>query len=193
MKKLILLALFVFIPFANAGPITTTGGNDYAVVSSNNILDKPGTYNIGANVMLSQQSDLKFTYLGHEAAYSNDFNVGNYTLNNKTNSVGDFFIVEDVNAGLLQFDFFSYGVNAGIANGYNNPYTSWQSFAIQLDLTFNGNYYDAILAFDDSGAGPDDNHDDHIIGIRSVPTPSALAFLGLALIGFSLHRRNKRN
>jgi hypothetical protein len=54
----------------------------------------------------------------------------------------------------------------------------------------------AWLFWDDSGAGPDDNHDDMIIRAvftpaTSVPEPGTLAPFGLGLLGIGLARRKK--
>jgi hypothetical protein len=50
-----------------------------------------------------------------------------------------------------------------------------------------------VIALDDSGAGPDDNHDDLVVHIKAeaVPEPGVLGLLGLGLagIGFGASRR----
>ena len=150
-------------------------------------------YDIGGNLFATSLVDLTFTYLGHEAGYNNEFNAYGQNLNNKSNSVGDSFTESNVTAGLLDFDFYANNITSGISNGENEGFMSSQSFATILDFTFNGVFYDAILLFDDSGAGPDDNHDDHIIGIQAaaVPEPSILALFGLGLFGLGFAHRRK--
>lgn len=139
-------------------------------------------YDIGGNLYATALIDITFTYLGHEAGYNNDFNAYGGNLNNKTHSEGASFTVNSVAAGLLDFNFYSNTISQGIANGNNQDFASFQSFATILDYTYNGIFYDAIILFDDSGAGPDDNHDDHIIGIR-VAAVSEPGTLGLVIIG----------
>ena len=122
--------------------------------------------------------------------YSNDFNAYGQNLNNKTNGVGDGFSTTGVGAGLLNFNFYSNNVSQGINNGSNNGFASFQSFATILDIIYDGNYYDAIVLFDDSGAGPDDDADDHIIGIRAaVPEPAIIALFAAGLLGIGFTRR----
>ena len=77
----------------------------------------------------------------------------------------------------------------GINNSSNNDLGSFQSFATILDFTYDGTFYDAIVLFDDSGAGPDDDGDDHIIGIRAVPEPAIIALFATGLFGTGFARR----
>ncbi len=171
------------------------GGADVAVPANNDFFfGVVPSYNVGGNLLATSLVDLTFTYLGHEAGYSNDFNAYGDTLNNKTNNIGDSFSVANVGAGLLAFEFSVVNpgvVPNGISNGANMSFGSWQTFATILDITYKSNYYDAIILFDDSGAGPDDDGDDHIIGIRAVPEPSIIALFAAGLLGIGFARRRK--
>ncbi len=192
--KVFVLATFTALAFnAHAGLLSVSGGADYLIPSNNDLFyDGVTSYNIGGNVYLDELADLSFTYLGHEAAYKNDFNAYGGTLNNKTNTIGDSFSVDGVAAGLLSFNFYTYGGGTGtVTNGSNYPFGAIRSFAVLFDYWYLGEYYDAILLFDDSGAGPDDNHDDHVIGVKAVavPVPATVLLLGLGLLGLGASRR----
>ena len=183
--------------FANAGVINSANGllqlddDTFIPVASNNDVVN-GTYNVGGNLSATGKVHLTFTYLGYEAGYDNDFNAYGNTLNNKSNSIGDSFTVYEVLPGLLDFDFVANTISAGVVNGSNQPLGSPQSFAVMLDYTHNGTFYDAAILFDDSGAGPDDNHDDHVIGVNATVTePMTLALMGLGLAGLGAARRRK--
>ena len=197
MKRIKFFAAAVIACFSlqsQAMLIELDGGGATQIVPANNDFFSGivPSYNVGGNLLATSLVDLTFTYLGHEAGYSNDFNAYGNTLNNKTNGIGDSFNVANVGAGLLGFDFYSNSISQGIANGSNNGFASFQSFATILDITYVGVYYDAIVLFDDSGAGPDDDADDHIIGIRAVPEPSIIALFGLGLLGLGFARRSKK-
>jgi hypothetical protein len=103
----------------------------------------------------------------------------------------------DVTASILDFGFCAFsspGVSKGcITNSQNDGLglMSVQSIAFSAA----GNL--AWLFWDDSGAGPDDNHDDMLIKAvftpSSVPEPATLGLFGMGLAGlwFAAKRRQR--
>ncbi len=67
------------------------------------------------------------------------------------------------------------------------------SFTIQNDrysFSTRGNY-DYLVYVDDSGAGPDYDHNDMILGVSSIPEPGTFILLGMGLAGLGWYRRKQ--
>lgn len=203
--KLIKLAAAALITLSSlsANALIIDGGSNYAIPNlnlfkANGSIVAP-TYNVGGNVKADFDGhiDLKFTYLGAEAAKLNTFTVGAQSLGNGFSSVGDSFVAGfDLNFGDL-FDFvFSTGVAVWpntVANGFNTESNAQPSFALLSLANFKNSPYDALLLLDDTGGGKDDNHDDLVIGVNvvGVPESSTFVLMMMGLVGLFAARRLK--
>ena len=196
---------------AQAGYLQIAGGVNTAVPTNNYYLGdlSPQTYNIGGNLQSSINGilSLDFTYLGSEAGWKNTF-----TSSSVLNSVGGSIDNTLPSPFFGYFDAYTVGENINfsfstngspvpnfVVNGYNNLGDHWVSFATALNTSFDGNSYDAILFFDDTGGfNDDDNHDDLVIGVRvlnatvtSVPESSTFVLMMMGLAGLFAARRFK--
>ena len=180
------------------GLFTYTGPNFETIASENDFISSLGdgaasTYGIGGSLALNQTADLTFTYLGYEAGYDNDFLIDDVLIfSNRGGNASAIPTTHQTVMDVLNFGFYANNVSSGVSNP-NSPYNSTQSFAVMFDTTFNGTMYDTLLFWDDSGAGPDDNHDDMVIGINAfaVSEPATLVLMGLGLLGLGVARRRQ--
>lgn len=142
-------------------------------------------------------------FFAAEAGYRNQFILGNTTvINNQGNQswaereMGTFALTSPLTTGsgstrALNFRFCAVTINQCLTNGQNDATTASSLQSIGMWLSSDGNT--AWLLWDDSGYGPDDNHDDLIVRLtyRSVPEPGTLALLGLGLVCIAMFRRRK--
>jgi hypothetical protein len=210
--KLIKLAAAALITLssltAQAGFIDIAGGSNFTIPNANlfkaNGNITAAQYNFGGNLVsnFDGQLDLKFTYLGAEANKQNTFTVGANSLGNGFSSQGDSFVHSFIlgSGDLLDF-VFSTTVPVwpnSVANGANVNSALAVSFAVLSLANFKNSPYDAILFFDDTGGGHDDNHDDLIIGVHvlnatqtAVPESSTFVLMFMGLVGLFAARRLK--
>jgi PEP-CTERM motif len=162
------------------------------------------SYTLGASLGTSGAGSVTYYYYGKEAGYRNDFwaddlsySTGfNPTYQNRFGNPYEIGTV-DVDGGLLDFGFCAYSSSYHLVDCLSNRQNdrrglgSFQSIAMSIIGD------SAWLFWDDSGAGPDDNHDDMIIRAvftpaTTVPEPATLALFGLGLMAFGLTRMRRK-
>lgn len=159
--------------------------------------------------LIGGPTNILVEYLGKEAADKNTFTftgpgVGNVV--NLTNTTGGFTtnaggfgsgIVNNVGSGILDFGFGAVG---GSVTNAANDLATVPNFFISFATSGASSGSVAYLWLDDTGGGPDDNHDDMVIRLSftgksgtfsAVPLPAAawLIFAGIGGLGLVSRRR----
>lgn len=192
-----------FVAVDNISPDDSTIGivpsNDFKTIFSGLGVT---TYTLGASLGVDSAGSVSYYYYGKEAGYENVFKSGSLNYSSGyTPQTQNFFAAPkligsvDVTAGILDFGFCAFsspGVSQGCITNKQNDGLGLLSFQ-SIAFSAAGNL--AWLFWDDSGAGPDDNHDDMLIKAvftpRSVPEPATLGLLGLGLLGTWLSAKRR--
>lgn len=152
---------------------------------------------LGTSLAVDGPGTLTFTLNGKEAAFNNQFNFGGnqlFTTNGLPYSAWNEWAVSGnnaVNAGVLNFSFCVIAGGTGCVTNAGNQSSylgTLQSIGIKIVDSET-----AWLLWDDGGAGPDDNHDDMVIGVKytSVPEPATSLLFAVGLLGVGLTMRKR--
>lgn len=112
---------------------------------------------------------------------------------------------ESLHKGEIPFQFLADGGADSVDNGDNpsdfeegspgevNFFASFDDSGLDTDLdeTHPNSGRSLLLFLDDAGAGNDDNHDDMVVRVQTVPTPGMLALVGAGLLGLGATVRRR--
>ncbi|MES2663140.1 MAG: VPLPA-CTERM sorting domain-containing protein [Pseudomonadota bacterium] len=195
MKKVLLALGFTFI--ATSAQAVTVGSlqlNSYGSTmfnGTNNVVNT--NTGIFGQLSTTQNTTLKFTFLGKEAGNTNSLLLNNsVATGSSTNTavVNDSFTL-NANAGVIDFGFTG---NGGLtASNTTNPQENIV-FLENVDSIVDaaGNPFAFLVGFNDGGSD-DADFDDYVVGINEVspvPVPAAAWLFGSALFGFASFRRH---
>jgi hypothetical protein len=211
MKKLFVgVSLLLAATLANANIVSggselVTNGVAVNIVPSDGgwgpILSIPeGGYMSGYAGTLNARHTGSFTatYLGQVASIGN-FYMGNTRMNGLRNGghIGDTNSMQ-VAAGQVNFGFGQDGCHsAGCAGIFHNGDVNGVKRGILFFLNTygltdaSGHLFDFLVGYNDS-APVNNDYDDFVVGVRSVPVPAALPLLASALGMFGLSRRKSK-
>lgn len=177
--------------------------------ASNDVINiKEGWFGANLYLIAGGSTTITVDFIGKEAGWLNSFYLNGAKMFDTSQSPAAPNIDVAVNPGLINFAFFS-NLGTGnplagtVTNGSNqDPVTNLLNYFITFDdNVVNGSTPSSgqtvLIALDDTGAGPDDNHDDMVIRLTisnggfQVPEPGTLALLGLGALAAGLARRRQ--
>ena len=192
---------------ANAGFILSNpGAPSHTILPDNDFISELASHGVtsfqlGSSLQLTAPATLTFELWGSEAGYDNTLLAGGTTLLSTVGVAREVWgnvqqATYTFGAGTLDLTFCALSISKCLSNANNPSSDGLQSIGMWVDPAGTT----AWLLWDDSGAGPDDNHDDMVVRVRissatAVPEPSTVALLSLSLAGFGwfvLRQRQQR-
>lgn len=178
----------------------------YTTPSNNDVIPRYEGY-LGADLFLTAAAGswwrITFSFVGSESGWTNVIDTPGGGLSEAPGSVSFLLQAGGESAGvLIPFSFRVNGAPNQVVNGSNGNASNYQSFFVSFDDRTRNRQspttgYTALIAFDDGGAGPDDNHDDHVARITAeltstaVPEPGTLLTIAVGLAGAAGWRRRR--
>lgn len=161
-----------------------------------------GMYNAGYSGSLYATEDISFTatYLGKVASFTNFYLGDGVMADTVPGATNTIFVAA---GGLVNFGFSTDNDPAstifnGDANSYavSQPGTSVSTLGIlYFDATawnaLYGTSFDFLIGYNDIATN-DEDYDDYVVGVTSVPVPAALPLMASALGAFGIARRRNK-
>lgn len=206
---------FFSIVGGTAGTIPGPAGtNEYLTPLFGGAPSLTGYYGSRIDATIYGGGTITLEFFGAEAGFHNEFNFffaklfdhpGGTIIAPNLGSPLDTFSAPIIGAGTLLFSFEVDvdGTPGSVANGANpddSAHTvAGPNFFASCAPTGPGNpttCEQIYLFLDDSGAGPDDNHDDFLvrmtISATAVPEPTSLSLFGAGLLAAYIARRRRQ-
>jgi hypothetical protein len=199
------VALMLGVGAADASLLTISGGTAFNTPADNNVLgaglsllDNAGLSTTAAGVTLSyyfwgSESGADNTLVTPFGSHTESDNATTSTVSLPFPGLGSpLFSGTQAAAGAVDLKFSSSIFANFLTLGGGDANKSIALAYLNNDGTISTTATNLVLfTLDDSGAGPDDNHDDYVGIVSAVPIPAAAWLFGSALLGLAGVGRRK--